>query len=166
MARRTRELHPDEVFTTRGGREIPVVSEEQFLNELLSLGRLQMFAGGVISSVVFRQPTDLPGEMVTVGAVLEWKDRTDARDQPEPVSQHDRDIVAAVREGVEIRVEAGSLSREDEQAALDLGTYEPLDVEGEPTVLPEPVTDDGVGDGLEVDPEAVDEDSIPEHQRA
>jgi hypothetical protein len=35
---------------------------------------------------VYRQPTDLKGEMATVGAVLSWADRTDARPQPEPAS--------------------------------------------------------------------------------
>src|SRR4051812_29348675 len=86
MAIRRRELHPDETFITRAGREIPVVSEEQYLAALVDLGRFQLFAGGVITAVNFRAPTDLDGEMVTVGGVLEWKDRTDAKPQPEPVA--------------------------------------------------------------------------------
>jgi hypothetical protein len=39
--------------------------------------------GGVLTIVVGRHPTDLPGEMVTTSALIEWKDRTDARPQPE-----------------------------------------------------------------------------------
>lgn len=42
--------------------------------------------GGVITVLVHRQPTEIPGEMVTVGALLEWKDRTDAKAQPEQPS--------------------------------------------------------------------------------
>jgi hypothetical protein len=33
-------------------------------------------AGGVLTILVGREPTDLPGEMVTTEAVIEWKDRT------------------------------------------------------------------------------------------
>jgi len=40
----------------------------------------------VFSVVLMRHPTTLQGEMVTVGAVVEWKDRTDARAQPEVAS--------------------------------------------------------------------------------
>jgi hypothetical protein len=40
------------------------------------------FAGGVLSIVTQRAPTVLEGEMVTVGAVVEW--RHDARVQPRP----------------------------------------------------------------------------------
>jgi hypothetical protein len=40
-------------------------------------------AGGVLSVTVARAPTGVPGERVTTGALIEWKDRTDARPQPE-----------------------------------------------------------------------------------
>lgn len=40
-------------------------------------------AGGVLTIMPHREPTDLPGEMVTTAVVIEWKDRTDARTQPE-----------------------------------------------------------------------------------
>jgi hypothetical protein len=40
------------------------------------------FAGGCLSIVVDRSPTGLPGEMVTTGAIMEW--RHDARVQPRP----------------------------------------------------------------------------------
>jgi hypothetical protein len=182
---RRRELQPDEILTLpKSGREIAVVSEEQYLGALVELGRVQMFAGGVITSVLFRHPTDLPGEMVTVGAVLEWKDRTDAKPQPEPASpareveqtvreveqtvreageqfaalaaQHAdedwREVQDAVANGAEIRVESGSLEAE-ESAPRD-------------AVRPAPASDDGIDDGIEVDPNAVDESEIPEHLRA
>jgi hypothetical protein len=84
MAIRRRQVHPDEILTLRDGREIPVVSDEAWLGALLEMGRVVSIAGGTLSATVLRHPTDLDGEMVTVGAVLEWKDRTDARPQPEP----------------------------------------------------------------------------------
>lgn len=40
-------------------------------------------AGGVMSLVVGRGETGYPGEMVTTAAVVEWKDRSDAKPQPE-----------------------------------------------------------------------------------
>jgi|SRR5580704_3479270 hypothetical protein len=40
-------------------------------------------AGGVLSVTVSRATTGVPGERVTTGAMVEWKDRTDARPQPE-----------------------------------------------------------------------------------
>jgi hypothetical protein len=86
MAIRRRQVHPDEILTLRDGREIPVVSDEAWLGALLEMGRVVSIAGGTISGAVFREHTDLEGEMVTVHAVLEWKDRTDARPQPEPAS--------------------------------------------------------------------------------
>lgn len=42
--------------------------------------------GGVLTVLPYRQPTGLPGEMVTTGVVFEWKDRTDAKQQPERAS--------------------------------------------------------------------------------
>jgi hypothetical protein len=86
MAERFRQVHPDEILTLRDGREVAVVSEELFVNEVAKIASFIAFAGGTMSAVVYRQPTDLRGEMVTVGAVLSWADRTDARPQPEPAS--------------------------------------------------------------------------------
>src|SRR6188768_77770 len=40
------------------------------------------FAGGALSVVVQRAPTSVPGEMVTIGALVEW--RHDARVTPRP----------------------------------------------------------------------------------
>jgi hypothetical protein len=86
MAERFRQVHPDEILTLRDGRELAVVSEEHFVNEVAKIASFIAFAGGTMSAVVYRQPTDLKGEMATVGAVLSWADRTDARPQPEPAS--------------------------------------------------------------------------------
>jgi hypothetical protein len=103
MAERFRQVHPDEILTLRDGREVAVVSEELFVNEVAKIASFIAFAGGTMSAVVYRQPTDLRGEMVTVGAVLSWADRTDARPQPEvasaPAARPDeRDYDEAMRE--------------------------------------------------------------------
>jgi hypothetical protein len=161
MAIRRRELHPDDIFRTRSGHEIPVVSEEQYLAQLVDLGRFQLFAGGVVSALVQRAPTDLPNEMVTVGAVLEWKDRTDAKSQPEP--------------------EADSRAVPRDLLPTDGSDWTPLPADPEPeepvheeeaaparaAVPAPPASGDGIGDGLEgIDPEAEDESEIPETLRS
>jgi hypothetical protein len=163
---RRRELHPDEIFQTRSGREIPVVSEESYLTQVVELARFQMFAGGVITALVQRHPTDLPGEMVTVGAVVEWKDRTDAKPQPEPVAAP-RDFAEALRENVEHP--GGTLADADvEFGSKTDEPYEPPEDEAEPrdAVPPAPASDDGIDDGIEVDPLAVDESEIPAELRS
>jgi hypothetical protein len=150
---RRRELHPDQIFTTpKSGREIAVVSDEQYLEALVEVGRFQLFAGGVITSVLFRHPTDLPGEMVTVGGVLEWKDRTDAKPQPEPVS--------APRLTDEVR--AAVAAEEQEEFSRDMQAI----MANPDAVPPPPASDEDINDGIEVDPLAVDESEIPEHLRA
>jgi hypothetical protein len=178
---RRRELQPDEILTLpKSGREIAVVSEEQYLGALVELGRVQMFAGGVITSVLFRHPTDLPGEMVTVGAVLEWKDRTDAKPQPEPSSaprltdearaavaaeeqeEFSRDMQAIMANPAH---PGGTLADADEALALE-EPFEPEESAPREAVPPAPASDDGINDGIEVDPNAVDESEIPEHLRA
>jgi hypothetical protein len=87
MAIRRRQVHPDEYLTLRSGEQVPVVSDEAFLGAVLEVARMVCFAGGTMNATVMRHPTDLPGEMATVGAIVEWKDRTDAREQPEPAAE-------------------------------------------------------------------------------
>jgi hypothetical protein len=60
-----------------------VLSREQLIEALIDGAAILDIAGGVLTCVVGRAPTNLPGEMVMTGAVLEWKDRTDAKPQPE-----------------------------------------------------------------------------------
>jgi hypothetical protein len=80
---RRRRLTPDTTIWTEAYGEIPVVSDQAFLETLMAFGQLQTIAGGVVTQIVDRHPTDVPGEMVTTQAVFEWKDRTDAKSQPE-----------------------------------------------------------------------------------
>jgi hypothetical protein len=153
MAIRRRQVHPDEMLRLRDGREVAVVSDEAFLGAVLEVGRMVCFAGGTMNATVLRHPTELDGEMVTVGAVVEWKDRTDAREQPEPsaeprlteeAEQRIREAggmlgaraqeeaqrefdeaVEAVANGAEIVVEAGSLSADEALAQVDAALAAP-----------------------------------------
>lgn len=82
MAVRRWQVHPDVGFPTEDG-VLGVVSREALDQALLDGASLLDRAGGVFTVIVGRGPTDLPGEMLTTGVVCEWKDRTDAKPQPE-----------------------------------------------------------------------------------
>jgi hypothetical protein len=60
-----------------------IMSREALIEALVDGAAILDIAGGTLSVVVGRAPTNLPGEMVMTGAVLEWRDRTDAKPQPE-----------------------------------------------------------------------------------
>lgn len=63
--------------------ESGTVSREALIGALIDGATMLDLAGGVLSVVVNRAPTGFPGEMVTTLALVEWKDRTDAREHPE-----------------------------------------------------------------------------------
>jgi hypothetical protein len=222
MAIRRRQVHPDEILTLRGGDQVPVVSDEAFLGALLEVGRMVCFAGGVVTATVMRAPTDLEGERVTVGAVVEWKDRTDAREQAEPVvkpqpmtAEQGQEFDAALdahlarppeeyADDVDLEPQPGNgaaalpFQREEEPLSADAALAQvdealkqaPLAEQEikrehriEPRVAleqsiaheegssyrpvgpPAPASDDGIDDGLDVDPDAVDLSEIPEGMR-
>jgi hypothetical protein len=88
---RRRQVYPD---------ESGVVTREALLEAMIDAATFLDFAGGVLSVVTQRQPTGLPGEMVTTGAVVEW--RHDARVQPRPEQfeqEPERGIADVVRNG-------------------------------------------------------------------
>lgn len=62
---------------------IPVVSQNSLVKAVADGALMLDRAGGTLSVVLQRHATGFPNEMVTVGAVIEWRDRTDARPQPE-----------------------------------------------------------------------------------
>jgi hypothetical protein len=64
-----------------------MVSREELVQALMDGESMCWRAGGTLSMVTMRAATDVPGEMVTVGVMFEWKDRTDARPQPEVPSE-------------------------------------------------------------------------------
>jgi hypothetical protein len=82
MAVRSRLLLPDITVRVASG-EMDVVSRQSVIEAVADAVILQEMAGGFISVAVQRQPTGAPNEMVTVSAMVEWKDRTDAKTQPE-----------------------------------------------------------------------------------
>jgi hypothetical protein len=75
MAVRRWQVHPHP--------ETGIVVREELVQAILDGEAALHRLGGVLTIVVGRHPTDLPGEMVTTSALIEWKDRTDARPQPE-----------------------------------------------------------------------------------
>lgn len=82
MAQRRWQVHPDQLMETPNG-PIGVISK-QALAEAVYDGTVMLHrGGGVLEVVVVRHPTDLEGEMATIGAIVQWKDRTNAKPQPE-----------------------------------------------------------------------------------
>lgn len=77
------QVQPDQMFVTRDGDEIPVVSRGAFVEAVLDAVSLVDRAGGGFSVVAGRMRTGMEGEMVTTGLVVEWRDRTDAKPAPE-----------------------------------------------------------------------------------
>lgn len=75
MAIRRQALRPDQ--------ETGIVPREAIIQALMDAEAVMNLSGGVLTVVVDRAKTDVPGEMVTTYALLEWKDRTDAKQAPE-----------------------------------------------------------------------------------
>jgi hypothetical protein len=138
-------VRPDETGT---------VSREALYQAFADAATLLDLAGGCLEVVVGRAPTNVPGEMVMTGALLCWKDRTDARpqaevaqaivpDHPERVAKMDR-VTETLMNGEqeagaydEIRVEAGSMVPEDGDLidpadGFDYTKLEAEDIENEP----------------------------------
>jgi hypothetical protein len=113
-------------------------------------------AGGAFSLVTERAPTGFPGEMYTVKAGIEWKHDVRVSPRPEQFEQatqaesyssqphldeqarrmaevaaeHDAEVVAAVKGGAEIRVEAGSIRPDiDPVDGFDYSKLDEEDVE-------------------------------------
>lgn len=85
MAIRKWGVRPDYLFRS-GDVEVAAVSQDALVKALYDAAIVLDREGGFISVSTGRAHTDLEGEMVTTGAVVEWKDRTDARPQPEKQS--------------------------------------------------------------------------------
>lgn len=99
------------------------VSREAMIAALMDGEAMLARAGGVLSVITQREPTEFPGEMVTTAAVFEWKDRTDARPQPETTAPvvtdpvHDFDLPDVPyeedREEVLAQVDGAEMPEED-----------------------------------------------------
>jgi hypothetical protein len=153
MAVRRRTVLPDEVLSTERFGQIPVVSDPGFIDAVVGAAQTQALAGGVLTILVDRHPTDLEGEMVTTMAVIEWKDRTDAKPQPEPttgmraeptagpaLTQGDPASMERVREalgkseagGSDPGIEEAAAAHADEPDGFDRSKLEEEDVDSVP----------------------------------
>jgi hypothetical protein len=150
LAIRRRTVLPDEVLETQTYGPIPVVSDAAWVEALVAAAQAQSLYGGVLTTVVDRHPTDLPQEMVTTRGIIELKDRTDARPQPEPQTGASYsaemvgpgDVEELNRLQAEINAERMA-EREDDTSGLEEAQAAHDDlapVEGEDTEsIPEPV---------------------------
>lgn len=81
--KRGKVAHPDYIAQTPDGEEIEAVSVEALMALAAQGVNMLDVAGGVLSIVVGRRPTGFPAEAVTTIAIMEWKERPVAKDQPE-----------------------------------------------------------------------------------
>lgn len=95
MAVRTVRVGPDEVFTTRSGEEILVVSARRRVEAAARMDTVVDICGGAYSVLYGRRSTGIEGEMVTTELLMHWRDRGDAKEQyEEAVSFEDSSGVA------------------------------------------------------------------------
>ena len=127
---------------------ILAVSIEAQINAVVDACVMSNRAGGGFSVWYDRFPTGLPGEMVTTGAIVEWRDRTDAKAAPERSNGH-----AQVVENLEQPVNATETPQ---------GNFIPNEPppEDDPTQYRGGELPDDIGDGL--DPNALPEEDDSE----
>lgn len=130
---RRRRLFPDATIETATYGPVDFVSDEAYLQAVLAAAQTQALAGGVLTVVVHRHPTDLPQEMVTTSAVIEWKDRTDAKSHPEPTTDPTPAVVP--EEPVEVREPVAVGAVDDIGDGLDEATLPDEDLASVPETL-------------------------------
>jgi hypothetical protein len=115
VARRAKIVRPDSEVPGIGpdGEDvmIPQVSVQALAAAVLEGVQVVNFSGGVLEVIVSRVPTGFPEERVTSAAIVRWKDRTDARSQPE------HDGPAITRPPADVAPEDGH-DREEEALAV------------------------------------------------
>lgn len=170
MAIRRQQIHPDQMYPTVTYGAIPIISKEALQEAMAEAAAFVDFAGGTLTLVTERHPTDAPSEMVTIRAMIEWKDRTDARPQPEERAELaavvDPEIVDEPDLEPELEVE------EEEHPNPAIMPFAHVGPPGEPEVGEEPAAPAPVdelpppADGLDPD-ELEDEDlsAIPAEAR-
>jgi hypothetical protein len=75
-------VRPDTGMQLSDGTMIEFVSREALVEAFMDALSIIDRAGGVLSIVAGRVPTDVPGEMLTNGLMIEWKDRRARDDFP------------------------------------------------------------------------------------
>lgn len=75
-------------WVVRPDIETGIVDRAELVDAIMDGEAMLWRGGGVLTVLPFRdEPIGaVPGEMVTTGAIIEWKDRTDAKAQPERAS--------------------------------------------------------------------------------
>lgn len=138
------QVHPDMQIETQRYGLIPVVSRQLIDQAFLDGAAMVAAAGGGFTAFPHRHPTDLDHEMVTVSLMCEWRDRTDAKPQPEPAVAPQpepeeepqavfppadaEEVAATVDDGAEIVVEGDSVNPD----GFDYTTLEDEDLESVP----------------------------------
>jgi len=135
------------------GRVWPVVAQEDLIKALLDGAILLDRAGGCLTVVLQRRPTPLPNEYVTVAAVVQWADRTNAKPQPE----------AQGLDVVEPEPVSGELLEGDELRAAMADPSIGVGVEAG-SANGSPDLADELAQALPEQPD-VDESDVPEHLR-
>jgi hypothetical protein len=109
------------------------VPREALLAAMYDAATILDIMGGVISVVTARHPTDLEGEMVTTGAVVEWRQMVKTKARPENFEQAtelpstpapdltDREEEALIRDLPDPEVAALAEVRSEEPDGLDYG---------------------------------------------
>jgi hypothetical protein len=124
------------------GSMIEFVSREALVEAFMDALSIIDRAGGVLSIVAGRVQTDVPGEMLTNGLMIEWKDRAHATTSPEQPS---------------------AVTRESRPVVYDSGA---VDSDPTPEALEARLEAEAVPDGLDPSTlDEVDESSIPESVR-
>lgn len=94
MAIRRWLVQPDREFLLQDGGVLGVVSREAFVDAVLDAVAMVDRGGGGFTVFSSRYPTGVEHEMVTTGVMVEYRDRTDAKAQPERVT----DVAPPARE--------------------------------------------------------------------
>jgi hypothetical protein len=178
---RTISVRPDQELTLTTGETIPCVSRGAMLEAFEAMEAQLWVAGGAVTVMVERVPTEVPQERVTTFALFTWQDRTSPGggvDRPQPES--DRAVAPAppVQEANAYLDGAPvALTAEDLEAVLLARATREAPPEPEPareltaedmmaaleTSLPQPPPQ--VHPAELSDPDAEDVSAIPEHAR-
>jgi len=145
-------VEPDMEVQTADG-DVLAISREALIMAAADACVMADRAGGGFSMWFDRFPTGLPGEMVTTGAIVEWRDRTDAKAAPERQS------------GQPQRLEA-NLHGEFVEPVVTQPVAEEPPPEDDPTQYKGGELRDDIGDGLdpytleEEDESALEEEAV------
>lgn len=129
---------------------VPIVSQQSLVKAVVDGAIMLDRAGGTLSVVLVRHATQMPGEMLTQAAFVEWKDRTDAKPQAEVADPF-----------------GGSAPQVEAPAPVAAAAAVPVEEEPADVVSPEQLTTlkGPIGDGLDNLEAEVDESAVPAGMR-